>query len=196
MPMGERSILEIHRYVYLDAVGLQSLWVQANDRTESKAVTHERVRAEKVSASVGLARALGSLIGLVDVKAAAEAEPSKQPVHRARSSLAAEQKLKLLVKSLREAGPPFLYDTFDTAAAAATALRNAVFCLAHDVFDAPQFYAPTDGVAIANQMGALLFERNRRPAGVFDSYRYDDQYYRVETSKTGAPIIMAASLTK
>jgi len=183
----------------MDVVGLDSLYAQITDRSETElSSTRERERTGRVSASLGLGKILGAFASLADLKGSAEASASGKRVETTKAVLAPEHKLRLLTETLSGTDPSSVYDDFDEAAQAASDLGDAVFVHGSGFFDAPQFYPGSDGVAVANKMGAFIFERNMRP-NVIEAYEFNDRYFR-EGSKNsdtaGARIVMSASLLK
>lgn len=198
LTMTSKRPLQVFRHVYLDVSGLDGLYAQITERSETeRESTRDRTKMGRVSASLGLGGILGAFAGLADLKGSTEASASGRRIETTRAVLAPEQKLRFLMDALAATEPQSLYDDFDEAAATATTLQDAVFVHATDLFDAPQFYF-SNGVDMANKMGAFIFERNMRSRHV-GAYDFSDHYFQSNTDRTdsaGVRIIMSASLQK
>ena len=175
--------------MYIDAEGIDSIYAQIVTRVETEATSSRgRGRKSRISGSVGLGEAIGSLFGLLHLKGEAGADSSVESTDTIKTHLATEQKLREILESLSRLGEPTLFSDLANASNFSAENKDAVFVNLQTDFDAPQFYGGM-GVQAVNKAQYVIFEKDMEYNRYYD---YRDDYFK----KHRIPVVMSASLTK
>lgn len=175
--------------MYLDVEGINSLHSQIVKQVEDNvAISNEKRRKARISGGIGLGGALGSLLGLLDLKSEVETASSRATSTTVTTHQVAEQKLGDLILYLEKSGESTIFSSLPDAALFVKAEKDAVFLQCQLKFDAPQFCFG-NGVSDVNQTKSLVFEHQ---TDATDNYNPKDDYYKEQC----IPVVTSASIEK
>jgi hypothetical protein len=143
-------------YLYLDALGIESLFAQTVDRVETE-FTESRKTGSKDGAGVklGIGKGIAALLGF-EAGAKLDTEKTRSNLQSTKSTLTVENKLARLLAYLSASDNLIL--TLPSAIGAAMDRKSSVFVKCQAEFDMPQVRKHGGGIDLINEDGAALFE--------------------------------------
>ncbi|MBI2418289.1 MAG: hypothetical protein HYV28_10395 [Ignavibacteriales bacterium] len=183
-------MLNVTSFWYLDNDGILSIYTQFQEKLETESIeTLKRDKGKKISAKIGLGKALGVFLGLIEIDGSGELNSSATTETQIHYKTAPENHLRFILQTLSKLGEPHFFNDLKAGAKHCHENREATFLMFQEQFDAPQFYLGRSGIDIVNNEGAFLFTKDMDP---FDNYIYRDDYFKYEA----IPVTMAASAHK
>jgi hypothetical protein len=160
-------------YIYLDGPGIESLYAQTVERTETeRSNSVERTVGGRGGAAIRLKSLLLKALGGPEVEVTGEVSGSRKRTEQFKHTYVVEQKLADLVTELRRIGVPALFTDLGEASRHADSAGKSVYVDVRERFNAPQFYVG-DGVGTVNNDGYLILEK-----GDSVDYEYRDVYFK------------------
>jgi hypothetical protein len=177
------------RYLYLDVAGLDSLFAQTVHRLEvEKTISRGKDKKAHMSGRVGLGKALGSFLGLLDLEGNIGADSSVSSTEITKTTITSEQKLEELLKYLSQMDDSTLFTDMDLATLYLENNKDAVFVNVQYNFDAPQLHE--GGIQKINQNGFLLLTHGMSIATNYDE---SDNYFKPSNK---IKLMLSASISK
>jgi len=187
-PMPKHGIRPPVVYVYLDPVGIDSLFAQTVDEIVDE---FRRVGERTTKLGTKLKAALAILFG-IDLSSEAEFSHINKKAEETKSHLATEQKLDRVFDYLRQSEGSEYFTDLKTATEYCKDHFfdvNSVFVKINENFDAPQFYIENlvnRGVREVNMSGTVEFEKGP------SLHEYSDDHFR----KGDFRLVMLAGIDK
>jgi hypothetical protein len=161
-------------YIYLDRPGIDSIYAQIVESTETGRVTSvQRGTDVKARAGVRLKNLLLKMVGGLEGDVSAEVSGSKMRTEQSTTVQATEQRLRQILTFLGK--ERYLFTNLPDATRHVQETNEPTFISFQDKFNAPQFYGNGVGVDTVNAEGYLRLERGM-------DYNDRDDYYKQSTA--------------
>lgn len=175
-------MFSLNRYIYLDVIGINSLYSQATGSLISE-LSHSKEKSNEELISGGFVALIAKLKG--------ELRNSATYSESTKSELTAENKVCKIIEIIKSKNSNYIFEDLNSAADYCKDNNKSVFINTKTTFDMPQFISMNDTDKV-NKSKYIQFCKGYKEKLGIDSYIHNDQYFKLHDIK----FTMTTSLEK